>query len=326
MSFPSQRPRRLRGTDAVRSMICETRLSREQLVLPLFVKQGRAAPEPVASMPGVFRWPVSGAVELCRKANDAGIPAILLFGITDAKDEEGTAAWDDGNVVTETVRAIKKNAANLCVMTDVCLCGYTSHGHCGVLREGKIDNDATLDRLSRVALCHARAGADFVAPSDMMDGRVGHIRAAMDAHGFADTGILSYAVKYASAFYGPFRDAAGSAPAFGDRRTHQMNPANAREAIREAVADAAEGADMVMVKPALAYLDIIRRVRETVNLPVVAYNVSGEYAMVKAAAAAGWIDEKAVVLESLTGMARAGADIIITYHALDAAGWIGEMT
>ncbi len=326
MSFPSQRPRRLRGTDAVRSMTCETRLSREQLVLPLFVKQGLAAPEPVASMPGVFRWPMSGAVELCRKANDAGIPAILLFGITDAKDEDGSAAWDDGNVVAETVRAIKKNVPELCVMTDVCLCGYTSHGHCGVLREGKIDNDATLDRLSRVALCHARAGADFVAPSDMMDGRVGHIRAAMDAHGFADTGILSYAVKYASAFYGPFRDAAGSAPAFGDRRTHQMNPANAREAIREAVADAAEGADMVMVKPALAYLDIIRRVRETVNLPVVAYNVSGEYAMVKAAAAAGWIDEKAVVLESLTGMARAGTDIIITYHALDAAGWIGETT
>lgn len=324
MSFPSHRPRRLRGTDAVRRMTCETRLSREQLVLPLFVKQGLAAPEPVASMPGVFRWPVSGAVELCRKANDAGIPAILLFGITDAKDEEGTAAWDDGNVVTETVSAIKKNAANLCVMTDVCLCGYTSHGHCGVLREGKIDNDATLDRLSRVALCHARAGADFVAPSDMMDGRVGHIRMALDAHGFTDTGILSYAVKYASAFYGPFRDAAGSVPAFGDRRTHQMNPANAREAIREAVADAAEGADMVMVKPALAYLDIIRRVRKTVNLPVVAYNVSGEYAMAKAASSAGWIDEKAVVLESLTGMARAGADIIITYHALDAAAWIGE--
>jgi porphobilinogen synthase len=277
-------------------------------------------------MPGVFRWPVNGAVELCRKAEAAGIPAVLLFGITGAKDEEGSASWNDDNVVAQSVCAIKREVPCLCVMTDVCLCGYTSHGHCGVLREGKIDNDATLDRLSRVALCHARAGADFVAPSDMMDGRVGHIRAALDAHGFADTGILSYAVKYASAFYGPFRDAAGSAPAFGDRRTHQMNPANAREAVREAVADAAEGADMVMVKPALAYLDVIRRIREAINLPVAAYNVSGEYAMVKAASSAGWIDEKAVVLESLTGMARAGANIIITYHALDAAAWIGEAT
>jgi porphobilinogen synthase len=307
-------------------MACETRLSRDQFILPLFVKEKLADPEPVASMPGVFQWPVNGAVELCRKANDAGIPAVLLFGITGAKNEEGSAAWDDGNVVAEAVRAVRSAVPDLCVMTDVCLCGYTSHGHCGVLREGKIDNDATLDRLSRVALCHARAGADFVAPSDMMDGRVGHIRAALDAHGFADTGILSYAVKYASAFYGPFRDAAGSAPAFGDRRTHQMNPANAREAVREAVADAAEGADMVMVKPALAYLDVIRRIREAINLPVAAYNVSGEYAMVKAASSAGWIDEKAVVLESLTGMARAGANIIITYHALDAAAWIGEAT
>ena len=325
MSFPYERPRRLRATAAIRRMACETRLAPSQLVLPLFVKAGLEDPEPVASMPGVFRWTVQGVVEQCRTAEAAGIPAILLFGITDSKDDVGSAAWDDSGIVPEAVRAIKREVPDICIMTDVCLCGYTVHGHCGVLREGRIDNDVTIDSLSRVALCHANAGADFVAPSDMMDGRIGRIREAMDAQGFAETGILSYAVKYASAFYGPFRDAAGSAPAFGDRRTHQMNPSNAREAVREAVADAEEGADMIMVKPALAYLDIIRRVREAVHLPVAAYSVSGEYAMIKAAAAAGWIDEKAVVLESLTGMARAGADIIITYHALDAAGWIEDM-
>jgi porphobilinogen synthase len=294
-------------------------------VMPLFCVAGTDRCDPIASMPGNARLSPDRIADRAREIAGLGIPGVLLFGVSEARSEDGAPAWDADGPVPAAIRAIREAAPGLCIFTDVCLCAYTTHGHCGIVAGDEIRNDETLKGLARMALCHARAGADFVAPSDMMDGRVGHLRQALDAAGFANTGILSYAVKYASAYYGPFRDAAQSAPAFGDRRTHQMDSANVREAVREARLDAAEGADMVMVKPALAYLDVLRAVREAVELPLAAYNVSGEFCMVKAAAERGWIDERAVVLETLLAMRRAGADILITYHAMDAARWLVEV-
>ncbi|ADU51372.1 porphobilinogen synthase [Thermaerobacter marianensis DSM 12885] len=323
MAFPVHRPRRLRSTPAVRSLVRETDLRADRLIYPLFVVPGRDVVEPVASMPGVEHRSVDRAVERAREVFELGIRAVLLFGLPRTKDEQGSEAFAPDGAVQQAVAALKDALPDLLVVTDVCLCAYTSHGHCGILTaDGRIDNDATLEQLARVAVSHARAGADWVAPSDMMDGRVAAIRRALDQEGFTDTAILSYAVKYASAFYGPFREAAHSAPAFGDRRTHQMDPANVREALREVALDLEEGADLVMVKPALAYLDVIRAVRQQFPVPVVAYNVSGEYSLVKAAARLGWVDERAVVLEALTAMRRAGADAIITYHAPDVARWL----
>ncbi len=321
MSYPITRGRRLRRTPALRQMVAETSVAPSDLILPLFVADGLDAPRPVTSMPGVAQYPVDAAVAEARRAASLGIPAVLLFGIPAHKDEQGSASWQDDGVVQRTIRGIKGSVPDLCVITDVCLCEYTTHGHCGVLQGQEVANDATLPLLARQALSHAAAGADIVAPSDMMDGRVGALRHALDEAGYTDTAILAYAAKYASAFYGPFREAAGSTPAFGDRRSYQMDPRNAREALREVALDIGEGADMVMVKPALAYLDIVQRVRQHTDLPLVAYNVSGEYSMIKAAAAAGWLDERRVVEEVLTAIKRAGADLIITYHAPDAAGW-----
>ena len=321
MSYPITRGRRLRRTPALRQMVAETSVAPSDLILPLFVADGLDAPRPVTSMPGVAQYPVDAAVAEARRAASLGIPAVLLFGIPAHKDEQGSASWQDDGVVQRAIRGIKGSVPDLCVITDVCLCEYTTHGHCGVLQGQEVANDATLPLLARQALSHAAAGADIVAPSDMMDGRVGALRHALDEAGYTDTAILAYAAKYASAFYGPFREAAGSTPAFGDRRSYQMDPRNAREALREVALDIGEGADMVMVKPALAYLDIVQRVRQHTDLPLVAYNVSGEYSMIKAAAAAGWLDERRVVEEVLTAIKRAGADLIITYHAPDAAGW-----
>jgi porphobilinogen synthase len=293
--------------------------------LPIFILEGGPEREQVAAMPGVERLSVAEAVVEAREAAAAGVGGVLLFGIPAVKDHEGSAAWDEQGVVQQGVRAIKQALPELLVITDVCLCEYTDHGHCGVPdAEGRIDNDASLELLARTAVSHARAGANVVAPSDMMDGRVGSIRAALDREGFAETPILAYSAKFASAFYGPFREAAGSAPSFGDRRSYQMDPGNGAEAVREALLDVQEGADLVMVKPALAYGDLIRAVKEATGLPLVAYNVSGEYAMVKAAAAAGYLDERATVLEVLTSLRRAGADVIISYHAKDAALWLAQ--
>jgi porphobilinogen synthase len=321
--FPATRLRRLRSTAPLRDLVREHELRVSDLVLPLFVQLGTDARTPIEAMPGVERLSISHAVEEAGEAHAAGIRAVLLFGLPAAKDEAGSGAYDDEGVVQLAVRAIKDAHPDLVVVTDVCLCGYTSHGHCGVVREdGRIDNDVTVELLARTAITHAAAGADAVAPSDMMDGRVGAIRAQLDHEGHAEVGIVAYSAKFASAFYGPFREAADSTPAFGDRRSYQMDPANAREAVREALLDAEEGADVVMVKPALPYLDVIRRVRDATDLPVAAYNVSGEYAMIKAAAAAGHLDERAAVLEALTGIRRAGADIVITYHAKDVARWL----
>jgi porphobilinogen synthase len=316
--------RRLRRSAGMRALVRETRLSPDRFVAPLFVRLGRKLQEPITSLPGVSRLSPDAALAEARELLAAGVPAVILFGIPEKKDETGSEAWDDGSAVQETVRLLKKEVPELLVMTDVCLDEYTSHGHCGVIRDGEVDNDATLPLLAKAALSQARAGSDVVAPSDMMDGRVGAIRRALDENGFADTAILAYSAKSASAFYGPFREAAGSAPKFGDRRGYQMDGANRREAMREIALDIAEGADAVMVKPALAYLDVIRDARERFDVPIAAYNVSGEYAMVKAAAANGWIDEKRIVLEILTGIARAGADFILTYHAKDAALWLKE--
>lgn len=324
MYYPQIRLRRRRLSPAVRKMLEETRLAVEELIYPLFVRSGTGIREPVESMPGVFRLSPDLLLEEVAAAREEGILAILLFGIPDTKDEAASGAYDEQGVVQDAVRRLKAHFPELIVITDVCLCEYTSHGHCGVVRGKEIVNDETLPLLAQTALSHARAGADFVAPSDMMDGRVKAIREKLDFNGFTNTGIISYAAKFASAFYGPFREAAGSAPSFGDRRSYQMNPANRREALEEVLQDLAEGADMVMVKPALAYLDIIREVRERVLCPLVAYNVSGEYALVKAAAARGWIDEKQIVLEMLTGIKRAGADLIITYYARDVARWLRE--
>jgi porphobilinogen synthase len=321
--------RRLRASAPLRGLVRETELRAGQLVLPLFVSEaggdGQPEREPIATMPGVERLSLAAAVAEAGEAAGLGLAAVMLFGIPADKDEQGSGAWDDDGVVQLATRAIKQAHPDLIVITDVCLCEYTSHGHCGVLRDdGAVDNDATLELLARTAASHAHAGADMVAPSDMMDGRVRAIREVLDDEGCKDTPILAYSAKFASAFYGPFRDAAGSTPAFGDRRSYQLDPANGREALRETLLDVEEGADMLMVKPALAYGDLIARVREATQLPLAAYNVSGEYAMVKAAAAAGYLDERATVLEILTSLRRAGADAIITYHAKDAARWLAE--
>jgi len=322
MPFPDTRLRRLRRTAALRGLVRETELSPGRLIAPLFVASTPAA---VETMPGVSRLTISGALAAAERVAALGVPGVLLFGIPDHKDEEGSGAWDEEGAVQLATRAIKAALPEMIVITDVCLCEYTSHGHCGVVRaDGSVDNDASLELLARAALSHARAGADVIAPSDMMDGRVAAIRAELDAEGFAELPILAYAAKFASAYYGPFREAADSTPAFGDRRSYQLDPANGREALRETELDIAEGADMVMVKPALAYLDVIAAVRAMTRLPLAAYNVSGEYAMVKAAAASGAFDERAIVLETLTSIRRAGADLIITYHAEEAARWLAE--
>jgi len=327
MAFPQTRLRRLRRTGALRDLVRETELAPQHLIQPLFIALTQDAPrEPIAAMPGVDRLSISAAAEEARALQERGIPGVLLFGLPADKDEEGSGAWDDEGVVQLATRAIKDACPDLLVIADVCLCEYTSHGHCGLLREGAnglvVDNDATLELLSRTAVSQAIAGADMVAPSDMMDGRVGHMRSELDDHGLTDTAIVAYSAKMASAFYGPFREAADSAPAFGDRRSYQMDGANPDEAVREALLDRDEGADVVMVKPALPYLDVVRRVKDATRMPVAAYNVSGEYAMLKAAAAAGYLDERAAALEALTAIRRAGADIVITYHAKDAAGWL----
>jgi porphobilinogen synthase len=325
VSFPATRLRRLRQTGVLRDMVRETELTPSHLVQPLFVSLGSGERTPIEAMPGVERLSISHAVKEAGEIHALGVPAVLLFGVAGDgdKDEEGSGAYDDEGVVQLAVRAIKESHPELVVITDVCLCAYTSHGHCGVvLDDGTVDNDVSLELLAKTAISHARSGADAVAPSDMMDGRVGTLRAQLDSEDFKDLPIVAYSAKFASAYYGPFREAAGSAPAFGDRRSYQMDPANAEEAVREALLDVSEGADVVMVKPALAYLDVVRRVKEATRVPVAAYNVSGEYAMVKAAAAAGHIDERAVVLETLTAIRRAGADIVISYHAKDAAQWL----
>jgi porphobilinogen synthase len=326
--FPATRLRRLRRTGALRGLVRETRLAAGDLILPLFVTHGSDRREPIAAMPGVERLTIEHAVAEAAEAAALNIPAVMLFGIPADKDPEGSGAWDDEGVVQLAIRAIKERLPDLLVIPDLCLCEYTSHGHCGVLRDGptgpEVDNDGTLSLLARTAVSHARAGADLIAPSDMMDGRVGAIRSALDDDGFSDLPILAYSAKFASAFYGPFREAADSTPASGDRRGYQMDPANGDEALREVLQDVEEGADLVMVKPALPYLDVIRRVKDATRMPVVAYNVSGEYAMVKAAAAAGYLDERATVLESLTSIRRAGADAVITYHAKDVARWLSE--
>jgi porphobilinogen synthase len=323
MAFPQTRLRRLRATHALRGLVRETQLSPADLVYPLFVAHGIDRREPIAAMPGVDHLSIAHAVAEAGDAAALGIPAVLLFGLPAAKDEEGSGAWDDEGIVQLATRAIKEAHPDVIVITDLCLCEYTSHGHCGIVRDdGSVDNDATLELLARTATSQARAGADVIAPSDMMDGRVGFIRAALDDEGHTETPILAYSAKFASAFYGPFREAADSTPAFGDRRSYQMDPANGNEAVREARLDVEEGADIVMVKPALPYLDLIRRIKDETQMPLAAYNVSGEYAMVKAAAAGGQLDERAAVLEILTGIRRAGADIVISYHAKDAARWL----
>jgi porphobilinogen synthase len=312
----------LRRTEALRGFVRETRLSTSGLVYPMFACPGNNVRIEVSSMPGIFQQSVDQIVEECREVAGLGIPAVILFGLPDKKDEVGSEASDPNGAVQRAIEAIRKAKLDLLVITDVCLCEYTSHGHCGVIEKGDVANDPSVERLAAAALSHARAGADIVAPSDMMDGRVGAIRQKLDANGFEDVAILSYAAKYCSGFYGPFREAAQSAPQFGDRRSYQMDPANAREALREVALDLEEGADMIMVKPALPYLDIIQRVRERFDVPVAAYNVSGEYAMVKAAARNGWIDEQRVVLEIMTSIQRAGAEIVLTYHAKDVAWWL----
>ena len=319
MQFPDYRGRRLRRTESLRRMARETRLSVDQLVLPLFVVPGRGVRNEVRSMPGVAQLSIDRAVEECREARDLGIPAVILFGIPEAKDDVGSGAYADDGIVQRAIPAIKEAVDDLVVITDVCLCEYTDHGHCGVVVDGDVDNDGTLDLLAQEAVSHAAAGADMVAPSDMMDGRVAAIREALDEEGFENVPIMSYAAKFASAFYGPFRDAAESTPRFGDRRTYQMDPANGDEALREVQLDLEEGADIVMVKPALAYLDLIWRVKDTHGVPVAAYNVSGEYAMIRAAAANGWLDGERVMMETLLAIHRAGADIILTYFAKEAA-------
>ncbi len=319
MLKPRIRPRRLRGTPEIRRMVRETRLSLDDLIYPLFVTYEKEARKPIPSMPGQHQLSIDNLVKEAEEAKALGIPAIILFGIPEKKDALGSDSYDPHGIIQQAVRAVKETVIGLLVITDVCFCEYTDHGHCGVIKNNDVDNDATLELLARQAVSHAKAGADIVAPSGMIDRMVGAIRTGLDEAGFEKIPILSYAVKYASSFYGPFRDAADSAPQFGDRRTHQMDPVNVREALREAELDVQEGADLLMVKPALAFLDVISRVKERFGLPLAAYNVSGEYAMVKAAAQNGWIDEKAITLEILTSIKRAGADLILTYHAKDVA-------
>ncbi len=325
MEFPTYRPRRLRSSEAVRRMVRETELDASDFIYPLFVKPGQGLRDEVSSMRGVFQLSLDQLPAEIDELKALGIPAVILFGLPETKDEAGSGAFAEDGIVQSAIRAIKAHDPEYYVITDVCMCEYTSHGHCGALDEhGCVINDVTLEMLASTALSHAEAGADMVAPSDMMDGRVAAIRSALDAEGFTDVPIMAYSAKYASGYYGPFRDAADSAPAFGDRRGYQMDPANTDEALREVALDIDEGADIVMVKPALAYMDIIRRVKDQFGYPTAAYNVSGEYAMVKAAADKGWIDEKRVVLETMLGFKRAGADLILTYHAKDAARWLAE--
>ncbi|KJS00726.1 MAG: delta-aminolevulinic acid dehydratase [Peptococcaceae bacterium BRH_c4a] len=324
MRFPLYRPRRIRQNENFRRMVRETSLSVNDLVYPIFAVTGKGIKKPVDSMPGIYNLSADMLVREVEKAAGLRIPAVLLFGVPDKKDSAGTGAYDENGIVQQAVRAIKAEFPEILVITDVCLCEYTDHGHCGLVEGGGVLNDPTFDLLAETALSHARSGADMVAPSDMMDGRVAAIRKRLDAEGYTNLPIMSYSVKYASAYYGPFREAAGSAPQFGDRRAYQMDPPNATEALRETAMDIDEGADIIMVKPALAYLDIVRLIRDSFDYPLAVYNVSGEYAMVKAAAQKGWIDEPRVVMETLTGMKRAGADIIITYHAPDAARWLKE--
>ncbi|HEY9897955.1 MAG TPA: porphobilinogen synthase [Pantanalinema sp.] len=324
VSIPRFRPRRLRATEAMRRMVREHRVHASDLIWPLFAVPGTGIRREVGSMPGVFQCSVDEVVEDAKRAHDAGLGGIILFGLPPEKDQVGTGAYDPNGIVQEAVRAVKAAVPGLMVITDVCLCEYTSHGHCGVIHGEELLNDPTLSLLAKTAVSHAQAGADMVAPSDMMDGRVGVMRDALDAAGFSNVPIMAYSVKYASAYYGPFRDVADSAPQFGDRRSYQMDPANSREALKEAALDVAEGADIVMVKPALAYMDVILRVKQATDRPVACYNVSGEYAMVKAAARQGWIDEKKVVMETMVGFKRAGADLILTYHAMDVALWLAD--
>ena len=319
MNYPDYRPRRMRRTEGLRRMVRETRLSVDDFVYPLFVVPGSGVEKPISSLPGQFNYSVDKATDAAARAADLGIPSVILFGIPEHKDAVGSEAWKDSGVVQKAIRSIKKARPNLVVQADACFCEYTDHGHCGVLHDGELDNDASLENLARAVVSYAKAGVDVVAPSGMLDGFVGACREALDEQGFDQTAIMAYSAKYASAYYGPFREAVDSAPQSGDRRGHQMDYGNVAEAVREASMDAAEGADIVMVKPALAYLDVIRAVSDEVNLPIAAYNVSGEYAMVEAAARNGWIDHDRVMMETLTGIRRAGADIIITYHALDAA-------
>jgi porphobilinogen synthase len=319
MLFPDYRPRRLRQSEGLRRMIRETNLTVDDLILPLFVIDGKDVKNPIPSMPGHFQLSIDNFLKTARQAHEAGIPAIIVFGIPDKKDALGSAAYAPDGIVQRAVKAAKDKLPEMVVITDVCLCQYTDHGHCGVVEGGCIDNDATLDLLARTALSHAKAGADMVAPSDMMDGRIAEIREVLDEDNLSRVAIMAYAAKYCSAYYGPFRSAADSSPKFGDRRTYQMDPANALEAIREVTMDIEEGADIIMVKPALAYLDIIYRVREEIDLPVAAYNVSGEFSMIKAAEKMGWIEGTRVMMETLTSIKRAGADLILTYFALEAA-------
>jgi porphobilinogen synthase len=322
--FPTVRLRRTRQNEKLRGLVRETRLAVDQLIYPLFIAEGIHEPHEIASMPGIVQWPLEQLGREAERIASLGIPAVLLFGIPSEKDEVGSQAYNSRGIIQEAIRLLKSVNPELLVITDVCLCEYTSHGHCGLIHNGSVQNDTSLELLARMALTHAEAGADLVAPSDMMDGRVGAIRHVLDEQGFNQTPIMAYSAKFASAFYGPFREAAGSTPQFGDRRAYQMDPSNVREALREVELDIAEGADIVMVKPAMAYMDVIRQVRDHYDLPVAAYNVSGEFAMIKAAAQNGWIDERRVAMEVLTGIKRAGADMIITYFAPDVAGWLRE--
>ncbi|MGH7902410.1 MAG: porphobilinogen synthase [Thermodesulfobacteriota bacterium] len=319
MYFPEYRPRRLRNNRSIRTIISETNLSVQDLIYPMFIVSGKRVKEKINSMPGIFRYSIDNAIKEIKEVKALGILAVLVFGITEKKDEFGTQGYDEGGIVQSALREIRDKIDDMILITDVCMCEYTSHGHCGIIIDGRVDNDETLKYLSMIALSHARAGADIVAPSDMMDGRVGAIRTTLDENGFSNTAIMSYSAKYASAFYGPFREAARSKPGFGDRKGYQMDPPNVREALREIAIDIEEGADIVMVKPALSYLDVIRAARNEFDHPIAAYNVSGEYSMVKAAGGLGWIDEKTVMMEILTSIKRAGADIIITYFAKEAA-------
>jgi porphobilinogen synthase len=321
-NFPTVRLRRTRQNDKLRGLVRETRLHTDQLIYPLFVAEGINEPREISSMPGIMNWPLEHLGREVERIANLGIPAVLLFGIPNDKDEVGSQAYAEQGIIQQAIRRIKAEVPDMQVITDVCLCEYTSHGHCGVIHNGTVQNDASLQLLGQMALSHVEAGADIVAPSDMMDGRVGAIRSLLDEQGFNQVPIMAYSAKYASGFYGPFREAAGSTPQFGDRRSYQMDPANAREALREVELDIAEGADIVMVKPAMAYLDVIRQVRDACNLPIAAYNVSGEYSMIKAAAQNGWIDEQRIVMEVLTGIRRAGADMVITYFAPEVAGWL----